>query len=135
MITNILNRCKININKGTENTHSNNPSLLFAKHFLPMNDKILHLKPLSQLAHEHFTTLCNRKLLAWYERLHRLYDAHSHAFQSSHKVSSKRWACKPFSRDRMRSKLSECNARTSVRTSCSILCTRKSDARFFKVVR
>ena len=32
------------------------------------------LKPLSQLAHEHFTTLCDRNFLASYELSHTLHD-------------------------------------------------------------
>ena len=54
---------------------------------------------------------------------------------SSRIKSSKKWTCTLFRRHRMLSKLSQCNARTLVRTSCNVLCTRKSDAWFLKVVK
>lgn len=43
-----------------------------------------------------------------------------HAFKKSDQVSSNQWTCTQFRRDRMRSKLSQCNARTLVRTSYSV---------------
>ena len=36
------------------------------------------LKPLSQLAHDHFTTLCDRNILASHDLSHTLHD-HSHS--------------------------------------------------------
>lgn len=72
-----------------------------------------------------------------HELSHTLHElSHSlHAFLWLHHVSSKYWTCTLFRRDRMRSKSLQCHARTLVRQFYNVLCTRKSNARFLKIIR
>lgn len=63
-----------------------------------------------------------------------------HCVRFSGRINSPRFSRRPYWSDAtktnlMRFKLSQCNARTSIRTSYNVLCTRTSDARFLKVIK
>ena len=62
----------------------------FKYHIFAFQCSFWCLKPLSQLAHDHFTTLCDRNILASHDLSHTLHDhSHSlHLFYWSHQVAS-----------------------------------------------
>ena len=98
---------------------------------------ILHLKPLSQLAHDHFKTLCDPAF--WHshdvsQTLHEL-SLPLHAIFRSPAVASDFWTCLKFRGDHVRRFLSHWVSRSLVRASYNVVCTRKSGARTFEVVR
>ena len=95
------------------------------------------LKPLSQLAHDHFKTLCDPAF--WHSHdgsptLHEL-SLPLHAIFRSPAVASDFWACLKFRGDCVRRFLSHWVSRSLVRASYNVVCTCKSGARTFEVVR
>ena len=96
-----------------------------------------YLKPLSQLAHDHFKTLYDP--VFWHSHdgsptLHEL-SLPLHAIFRSPAVVSDFWACLKFRGDRVRLFLSHWVSRSLVRASYNVVCTRKSGARTFEIVR
>ena len=103
----------------------------------PVSDNKVLLKPLSQLAHDHFKTLCDPAF--WHSHdgsptLHEL-SLPLHAIFCSPAVASDFWTCLKFRGDRVRRFLSHWISRSLVRASYNVVCTRKSGARTFEVVR
>ena len=104
---------------------------------LVSNKSSADVKPLSQLAHDHFKTLCDPAF--WHSHdgsptLHEL-SLPLHAIFRSPVVASDFWACLKFRGDRVRRFLSHWASRSLVRASYNVVCTRKSGARTFEVVR
>ena len=97
----------------------------------------LSVKPLSQLAHDHFKTLCDPAFWHLHDgspTLHEL-SLPLHAIFRSPAVASDFWAYLKFRGDRVRRFLSHWVSRSLVRASYNVVCTCKSGARTFEVVR
>ena len=95
------------------------------------------VKPLSQLAHDHFKTLCDPAF--WHSHdgsptLNKL-SLVLHAIFCSPAVASDFWACLKFRGDCVRCFLLHWVSRSLVRASYNVVCTRKSGARTFEVLR
>ena len=95
------------------------------------------VKPLSQLAHDHFNTLCDSAFWRSHDgspTLHEL-SLPLHAIFRSPAVASDFWACLKFRGDRVRRFLSHWVSRSLVQASYNVVCARKSGATTFEVVR
>ena len=95
------------------------------------------VKPRSQLAHDHFKTLCHPAFWHWHDgspTSHEL-SLSLHAIFRSPAVASDFWACLKFRGDRVRRFLWHLVSRSLVRASYNVVCTRKSGAGTFEVVR
>ena len=96
-----------------------------------------YVKPLSQLVHDHFKTLCDPAFWQSHDgspTLHEL-SLPLHAIFRSPAVASDFLACLKFRGDCVRHFLSHWVSRSLVRASCNVVCTRKSGARTLEVVR
>ena len=113
-----------------------NLHLLLAKNRLDLS-RTVRVKPLSQLEHDHFKTLCDPAFGHSHDgspTLHEL-SLPLHAIFRSPAVASDFWTCLKFRGDRVRLFVSHWVSRSLVRASYNVVCTRKSGARTFEVVR